>query len=94
MSELGPPVQGVLADVQSPMLPLTAGEQSITQGNLEPSAGPLTESEDGEDYEHSSMIPPPPERNRDLVMGNGPTPTTQGNIGDSIGGEVNPPNGL
>ena len=94
MPELGPPAPGVLTDVPSLVPPLTMSEPSATQGNLEPPVGPLTESEDEGDYEHSSMCPPPPERNRDLALGNGPTLSTQGNIGDSIRGGAHPPNGF
>ena len=94
MSELGPSAPGALTGVPPPMLPLAISEASITQGTAEPLEGELAGSEEEEDYEHPSMYPPPQERNRDLVTGNGPVPTTQVTIGDSIGGEINPPNGL
>ena len=52
---------------------------------------PPLSSDEQEEMEHYY---PPPERNLGLVGGNGPAPTTQGNIGDSISTEMAPPNGI
>ena len=96
MSALGPSGQGGAVDTPSPMRQIFDGEQLTSLEATPQPMNPPTrrEAEDEEDEEQQSPQFLSPENQWDMVMGNGPAPTDQGNIGDSIGTVLNPPNGI
>ena len=86
----------MLPSARSPVsivLPLTSSEPSIIKGGSEHTNEGPTASGEYEDSEHSSGYSPAPDRDLQYVTGNGPVPTTQGNIGEAIGGAPGTPNG-
>ena len=76
-------VSGVYGPPPSIALPLTVSEPPIVQEGPDQSFGEHAVSDVYEESGHLSMHDPV----RDLrhVTGNGPTPATQGNIGESLG---------
>ena len=84
------PSSGQGGHLQFPGYPTLTGAPFAAVDTPQPSADPPSSNTD-EDREEEE---PGPATNMDTITGNGPVPRDRGNIGESLGMERQPPNGV